>query len=229
MIKLAPSILSADFGRLADQLLEAEQAGAHLIHVDVMDGHFVPNITIGPAVVKAVDKYTSLPLDVHLMIDSPEKYIDDFIEAGADLLTLHQEATPHAHRLIQRIKKAGVKAGLAINPGTATRVLEDIVHDLDLVTVMSVNPGFGGQTFIHKALKKVSALRRLINEQGLTTEIEVDGGVTLDNAATVIEAGADILVAGSAVFGQPDIRAAVDRFLAIMAGARNGAAPKLAP
>jgi ribulose-phosphate 3-epimerase len=229
MIKLAPSILSADFGRLADQLLEAERAGAHLIHVDVMDGHFVPNITIGPAVVKAVDNYTSLPLDVHLMIDSPEKFIDDFIEAGADLLTFHQEATPHAHRLVQRIKKAGVKAGLAINPGTAARGLEDIIHELDLVTVMSVNPGFGGQTFIHKALKKVSALRRLIDEQDLSTEIEVDGGVTLDNAATVIEAGADILVAGSAVFAQPDIRTAVDRFLGIMAGARSGAASKTAP
>lgn len=216
IIKLAPSILSADFSCLGDQLRQIEEAGADLIHVDVMDGHFVPNITIGPLVVEAVKKSTKLPLDVHLMISEPQRYIDAFAKAGADMLTFHYEASPHSHRLLQQIKKLGLKAGLAINPGTPINYLEAILDDADLITIMSVNPGFGGQTFIPSALDKVTSLKQILKKRGLDTDIEVDGGITLDNVASAIKAGAKIIVAGSAVFGTGQIKEEVSRFLDIL-------------
>jgi len=218
MIKLAPSILSADFGRLAEQLREVEVAGARLIHVDVMDGHFVPNITIGPVVVKSVRKHTALPLDVHLMIENPEKYIKPFVSAGADIITVHVEAVPDARAQVDMIRKAGARAGLAINPGTPAALLENMLPELDMVTVMSVNPGFGGQSFIPESIDKIMAVRGLVDRLAPTVEIEVDGGITIENASSVIAAGADILVAGAAVFGSDDISAAIKRFLAIAAG-----------
>ncbi len=217
MVKLAPSILSADFGRLAEQLKEVEDAGAHLVHVDVMDGHFVPNITIGPLVVKAVRKYTALPLDVHLMISRPERFIEAFAAAGADLLTVHIEALAGADKCLEQIKAAGARVGLAINPETPVEALEDKLPFLDMVTVMSVNPGFGGQSFIPGSIGKIEAVRRLVDKLAPAVEIEVDGGVTGDNAASVINAGADVLVAGAAVFGGAGITTEIRNFLAVMA------------
>ncbi|WP_429884615.1 ribulose-phosphate 3-epimerase [Geoalkalibacter halelectricus] len=209
MIKIAPSILSADFARLGEEVRAIEAAGADYVHVDVMDGHFVPNLTIGPPVVAALRQVTKLPLDVHLMISNPDAYIPEFAKAGADILTVHQEAGAHLHRSVQLIRSLGKKAGVSINPATPTSALDVILDDLDLVLVMSVNPGFGGQSFIPSALGKISALRREINRRGLQIELEVDGGVKPDNIAEIAAAGADVFVAGSAVFGSGDYAATI--------------------
>jgi ribulose-phosphate 3-epimerase len=203
-IKIAPSILSADFARLADGVAEAEEAGADWIHVDVMDGHFVPNITIGPPVVAALRKVTDLPLDVHLMIDAPERYIEAFADAGADILTVHQEATTHLHRTVQAIKHRGVRAGVSLNPATPVASLDEILAYLDMVLIMSVNPGFGGQSFISTTTPKIRRLRQRIADADLSgIDIQVDGGIGPDTAAEVVDAGATVLVAGAAVFGGP--------------------------
>jgi len=209
MIKIAPSILSADFSRLGDEVQAIDRAGADYIHVDVMDGHFVPNITIGPLVVEALRKVTGKPLDVHLMIENPDLYIPDFARAGADIITVHQEAVPHLHRTVQLIKGLGKKAGVSINPATPVATLDVILDELDLVLVMSVNPGFGGQGFIPSALDKIAALRQRITQRGLATELQVDGGVKIDNIRDVVAAGADVLVAGSAVFNSDDYAATI--------------------
>lgn len=202
-VKIAASILSADFGRLGEQVKEAEAAGVDWIHVDVMDGHFVPNMTIGPLVVRALRPITFLPLDVHLMIDRPESLIPAFAEAGADCLTVHVETCPHLQRTIQQIKELGVKAGVTLNPATSLTTLEEILPDVDLVLVMSVNPGFGGQSYLSGSTAKIARLRRMLDERGLTeVELEVDGGIKPHNAVEVADAGATVLVVGSAVFNQ---------------------------
>ena len=208
-VAIAPSILAADFARLGEEIAAVTDAGADYIHVDVMDGHFVPNLTIGPAVVKAVRSASALPFDVHLMISPVDPYIDAFAEAGADILTVHPEAGPHLHRTLQRIRGAGIRAGLALNPGTPAGVVEPVIDDLDLVLVMSVNPGFGGQKFIPSQLRKIEAVRALIDRSGRDILLEVDGGVDPETAPRAIAAGATMLVAGSAVFrGGPDAYAA---------------------
>ena len=204
MVKIAPSILSADFLRLGEEIKAAETAGADFIHIDVMDGIFVPNITIGPLVVAAAKRATKLPLDVHLMIDRPERYIDDFIKAGADYLVVHAEATVHLHRIIQAIKEKGVAAGVSINPATPLCAIENVIHILDMVVLMSVNPGWGGQGYIPESTQKIRALRKMIDDRKLSTLLEVDGGVKPDNAAEVVSAGADVLVMGSAFYGAKD-------------------------
>jgi len=202
-VKIAASILSADFGRLGEQVKEAEAAGVDWIHVDVMDGHFVPNMTIGPLVVRALRPITFLPLDVHLMIERPESLIPAFAEAGADCLTVHVETCPHLQRTIQQIKELGVKAGVTLNPATSLTTLEEILPDVDLVLVMSVNPGFGGQSYLSGSTAKIARLRRMLDERGLTeVELEVDGGIKPHNAVEVADAGATVLVVGSAVFNQ---------------------------
>jgi ribulose-phosphate 3-epimerase len=208
-VLVAPSILSADFGRLAEEVKAAEQAGADWIHVDIMDGRFVPNITMGPAVVRAIRAATKLPLDLHLMIVEPEKYLGDFAHAGADILTVHVEACPHLHRTLEHIRELGKKPGVVINPGTGEETLRYVLHLVDLVLVMSVNPGFGGQKFIAEVLPKVRALRQMIDRSGRDVHLEIDGGVGHDNAAAVTEAGARVLVAGSAVFGHPPYAEAI--------------------
>jgi len=200
-VKLAPSILSADFARLGEQVAEVTKAGADYIHVDVMDGHFVPQITIGAPVVEAIRSYTNLPLDVHLMIQAPEHQINQFVRAGADIITVHIEARPHIHRVVQTIKGLGVKAGVALNPGTPIDALNEILTSLDLVLVMTVNPGFGGQTFIESTLDKIARLRAELDKKELATELEVDGGINAEIAPRVVQAGARVLVAGAAVFG----------------------------
>ena len=209
MIKIAPSILSADFSRLGDEIVAIDTAGADYIHIDVMDGHFVPNITIGPLVVDAVRKVTQKPLDVHLMIENPDLYIPAFAEAGADIIVVHEEAVAHMHRTVQLIKSLGKKAGVSINPGTPVSSLEAIIDDLDLVLVMTVNPGFGGQSFIDSCLPKIEALRKMIDARGLTVELEVDGGVKADNIEKIARAGADVFVAGSAVFNADNYSEAI--------------------
>jgi ribulose-phosphate 3-epimerase len=202
-VKIAPSILSADFARLGEQVREAEAAGADYIHVDVMDGHFVPNMTIGPLVVKALRPITQLPLDVHLMIERPERHIPAFAQAGASILTVHVETCAHLHRTIQQIKELGVKAGVTLNPATPLGSLEEILPQVDLVLIMSVNPGFGSQSYIPASTSKIATLRRMLDEQGLThVELEVDGGIKAHNAVDIASAGATILVVGSAVFNQ---------------------------
>ncbi|MBI5484389.1 MAG: ribulose-phosphate 3-epimerase [Deltaproteobacteria bacterium] len=204
MKKIAPSILSADFSRLGDEIRAVEAAGADYIHIDVMDGHFVPNITIGPLVVAAARKVTTLPLDVHLMIENPDLYIADFAEAGADIIVVHAEAVNHLHRTVQLIKSLGKKAGVSLNPATPLTVLDYILEDIDLVLLMTVNPGFGGQSFIEACLPKIHSLRAMLDRRGCEAELEVDGGVKASNIAGISHAGADVFVAGSAVFGSGD-------------------------
>jgi ribulose-phosphate 3-epimerase len=200
MIKLAPSILSADFARLGEQIAEVARAGADYIHVDVMDGHFVPNITIGAPVVASIRPVTSLPLDVHLMIEHPERYISEFVHAGADIITVHVEASPHLHATIRLIKELGVKVGVSINPPTPIGAVEEFLSHVDLVLIMSVNPGFGGQAFIPETLPKIASMRKMLDDRKLSAELEVDGGITADNAPDIVKAGADVLVAGNSVF-----------------------------
>ena len=209
MATIAPSILSSDFARLADQVELVKQAGAKMIHVDVMDGHFVPNITLGPPIVKCLHAATDLLLDCHLMIEDPDRYTPDFVKAGAGIVTVHQEACPHLHRSLQLIRSEGARAGVAINPATPVSTLEHVLADVALVLVMSVNPGFGGQAFLPFALEKVSALRTIREERNLNFQIEIDGGVSPDNVGAIVTAGADILVAGSSIFGTPDPGSAV--------------------
>jgi ribulose-phosphate 3-epimerase len=203
-IQIAPSILSADFAALADAVRAAEAGGADFIHVDVMDGHFVPNITIGVPVVRSLKRVARVPLDVHLMIEQPDRYLDEFVAAGASMVSVHAEVLPHLHRTLQHIKGLGARAGVAINPSTPVGVLEEIAGDVDFVLVMSVNPGFGGQTFIPRTESKLRAMRALLDAAGNAAPIEVDGGIDAGNAARVVAAGARILVAGQAVFGAPD-------------------------
>ena len=202
-VRIAPSILSSDFAHLADEIAAVEQAGADLLHVDVMDGHFVPNLTIGPPIVESIRKVTSLPLDCHLMVTNPDDFIDEFAQAGANYITVHVETCPHLHRTIQFIKEKGLKAGVTLNPATSLVTIEAILPDVDLVLIMSVNPGFGGQRFIPGALDKIRRARSLIEGTGLPILLEVDGGVKVDNAGAIAAAGADILVAGSAIFEAP--------------------------
>ncbi len=213
MKRLAPSILSADFSRLGEQTASIERAGAHLIHVDVMDGHFVPNISFGSAVMKSLLGKTELPFDVHLMIENPDKYAGDFVTPNTEFITVHQEACTHLHRSIQNIKSLGVKAGVALNPATHLGTLDYVIDDVDMILVMSVNPGFGGQKFIPKTLEKVRELAEIRAEEGLDFEIEIDGGITLDNVKEVMDAGVSVVVAGSSVFGASDIEARVREFV----------------
>ena len=221
-IKIAPSILSADFTRLGDQIREAVEAGADYIHVDVMDGHFVPNLTIGPVVVEWIRGVTDRPLDVHLMLSEPERYLAAFARAGADILTVHQEASTHLHRTIQSIHDLGVRAGVSLNPATPVDTLTEIVADLDLLLVMTVNPGFGGQRFIERLVSKIARARRLIDESGSRAELEVDGGISPDTAPAVVQAGGEVLVAGSAVFNR-------DHSVAESLGRLRGALTTVAP
>ena len=212
MLKLAPSILSADFGHLAEDVKKIEEVGADYIHVDVMDGHFVPNISFGAPVMKCLNGKTGLPYDVHLMIENPDRYIDDFVTPQTEYITVHQEACVHLHRTIQNIKSKGVKAGVSINPATPVSILECILPDVDLVLIMSVNPGFGGQKFIPGALEKVRELAEIKRTKGLDFVIEIDGGITLDNIGEVMEAGVEMAVAGSAVFKAEDVVGRVKEF-----------------
>ncbi|MGB9711681.1 MAG: ribulose-phosphate 3-epimerase [Dissulfurimicrobium sp.] len=210
-IMIAPSILSADFSRLGDEIRAVEEAGADAIHVDVMDGRFVPNLTIGPMVVEAIRPVTGLPLDVHLMIEAPDRYIDAFAKAGASWITVHVEACTHLHRTIQKIKDLGIKAGAVLNPATPPSTLEYCLDELDLILVMSVNPGFGGQRFIPSALRKTEALRQMLADKGLSVAIEVDGGINCDTIFDAARAGAEIFVAGSAIFGTKNYTKAIEK------------------
>ncbi|MFP3322139.1 ribulose-phosphate 3-epimerase [Planococcus sp. SIMBA_160] len=204
MIKIAPSILAADFAKLGQEVQEVEKAGADWIHIDVMDGHFVPNITMGPIVVDALRPLTELPLDVHLMIENADRYIEDFAKAGADYITVHVEACPHLHRTIQLIRSFGVKPGVVLNPHTPIETIQHVLEDIDLVLFMTVNPGFGGQKFIHSVVPKVEALSQLINDKGLSVEIQIDGGINEETIVPCAKAGANVFVAGSAIFGKQD-------------------------
>lgn len=224
-LKIAPSILSADFARLADEIARVEQGGADWLHVDVMDGHFVPNLTVGPPIVESIRKVTRLPLDVHLMVTNPDDCIGAFAEAGANYLTVHVEACPHLHRTVQFIKERGVRAGVTLNPATSVVTLEEILSDVDLVLVMSVNPGFGGQQFIPGSLDKIKKIRAMLDQARSQSLLEVDGGVKVDNAAAVVEAGADVLVAGSAIFCSDDYAGTIKAMREAghaMPGARQG-------
>ncbi|GFO65945.1 ribulose-phosphate 3-epimerase [Geomonas paludis] len=209
MKKIAPSILSADFARLGEEIKAIETAGADYVHIDVMDGQFVPNITIGPLIVEAARRATTLPLDVHLMIVDPDRYIPDFAQAGSDIIVVHAEATNHLHRTIQLIKSFGKKAGVSLNPATPLNVLDYVMEELDLILLMTVNPGFGGQSFIEACIPKIQALRATMDRRGIEAELEVDGGVKTDNIARIAHAGADVFVAGSAVFNSPDYTATI--------------------
>lgn len=205
MAKIAPSLLSADFANLKDEIKKIENGGADYLHLDVMDGIYVPNITFGAPVIKKIRKVTNIPFDVHLMIDKPERYIKDFVDAGADLITVHQEATTHLHRTIQEIKSYGIMAGVSLNPATPLETIEYVLEDIDLVLIMTVNPGFGGQSFIESMKEKIIRLRKIIDERSLNIIIEVDGGVKLENAKEILDCGADLLVAGSDIFGAGDV------------------------
>lgn len=209
MVKIAPSILSADFAKLGQEIKDVEAGGADYIHVDVMDGHFVPNITIGPLIVKAIRPVTDLPLDVHLMIENPDQYIAEFAHAGADIITVHQETCTHLHRTIHLIKEYGVKAGVVLNPATPAETIKEVLSYVDMVLLMTVNPGFGGQKFIHEVLPKISYLDQVRRAEGYQFEIEIDGGVNKDTAKLCTDLGADVLVAGSAVFNQEDREQAI--------------------
>ena len=210
-IKISPSILSADFTRLGEEIKAVEEAGADYIHIDVMDGHFVPNITIGPMIVKAAKKVTNLPLDVHLMIESPENYIEEFVRAGSDIITVHAEACRHLHSTVGMIKKAGVRAGVSLNPATPLIFFDDILEEIDLALLMSVNPGFGGQFFIDSSLDKIARLRKMLDKKSLNdVELQVDGGIKIENIAAASKAGADVFVAGSAIFGKGDYKEIID-------------------
>ncbi|MDQ0230579.1 ribulose-phosphate 3-epimerase [Metabacillus malikii] len=211
MIKIAPSILSANFAKLGEEIKDVENGGADYIHVDVMDGHFVPNITIGPLIVEAIRPITNLPLDVHLMIDNPDLYIEDFVRAGADIITVHVEACKHLHRTIQLIKSTGIKAGVVLNPHTPIESIIHVLEDVDMVLLMTVNPGFGGQAFIPKVLEKIEQLATIIKEKQLSIDIEVDGGVNEITAKQCVEAGANVLVAGSAIYNQIDRKLAIQQ------------------
>ncbi len=211
MVKIAPSILSADFSKLGEEIKAVEQAGADWIHIDVMDGHFVPNITIGPLVVEAVRKITELPLDVHLMIEDADKYIKDFAQAGADILTVHVEACPHLHRTIYHIKEQNVRAGVVLNPSTPLSSLEEVLHEIDMVLLMSVNPGFGGQTFISSLLDKTMNLKEIMGQYEHEFDLEVDGGIKVENAGEIKEVGANVLVAGSAIFNSKNYKKAIQQ------------------
>jgi len=205
MAKIAPSLLSADFANLKDEIKKIENGGADYLHLDVMDGNFVPNITFGAPVIKKLRKITKLPFDVHLMIEKPERYIKDFVDAGADILTIHQEATLHLHRTIQEIKSYGIKAGVSLNPATPLESLEYVLDDVDLILIMTVNPGFGGQSFIKAMIDKIKRLRKIIDERNLNIVLQVDGGVKLENAKDILSFGADLLVVGSDIFESKDI------------------------
>jgi ribulose-phosphate 3-epimerase len=219
MVKIEPSILSADFSKLGTEIKEAEEAGADIIHIDVMDGSFVPNLTVGPLVVEAVRPHTQLPLDVHLMIEEPDRYIEAFVKAGANIITIHVEASRHLHRSLNWIRESGVKAGVSVNPATHLYNLDFVLSEVDIVLIMSVNPGFGGQSFIPSTIKKIRQMRELLNEEYSQTEIEVDGGVKVDNARQIVEAGADILVMGSAFFNSSNYRETIS----LVRGQVNGA------
>lgn len=213
MTKIAPSILSADFSKLGQEVQDVEKGGADYIHVDVMDGHFVPNITIGPLIVQAIRPITTLPLDVHLMIENPDSYIQAFAEAGASIITVHQEATPHLHRTIELIKSHHVKAGVVINPATPAHMIKEVLPDVDLVLLMTVNPGFGGQSFISNVVPKIKQIAEWRKELGLSFEIEIDGGVNVKTAKTCVDAGADVLVAGSAIYNQANRKQAIQAII----------------
>ncbi|NLC77419.1 MAG: ribulose-phosphate 3-epimerase [Clostridia bacterium] len=213
MIEIAPSLLSADFSRLAEEIGSIEKLGINMLHLDVMDGHFVPNITFGPGLIKDLRGSSKMVFDVHLMIENPEKYVRDFVRAGADIVTVHAEATLHLHRLLSQIKEEGVKAAVALNPATPLTAIEWVLPQLDMVLLMSVNPGFGGQQFIPAVLPKIKALKQMLLEKGLKIPIQVDGGINRHTAGTVVAAGADILVAGSAVFGEADRGQAIQALL----------------
>ncbi|MET3134860.1 ribulose-phosphate 3-epimerase [Oxalobacteraceae bacterium GrIS 1.11] len=217
--RIAPSILSADFARLGEEVRNVVTAGADLIHFDVMDNHYVPNLTIGPLVCQAIRPHVQVPIDVHLMVKPVDRIIPDFAKAGANIITFHPEASEHLDRTLQLIRDHGCKAGLAFNPGTSLNFLEHVLDKIDIILIMSVNPGFGGQSFIPEALKKIAMARRLIDESGRDILLEVDGGIKIDNIAAAAAAGADTFVAGSAIFGQPDYKAVIDAMRAQLAGA----------